>query len=345
MLDIMRKHTGSWLVKVVFGLIILSFILFFGYSQMDRDGAGKNTAATVNGKPIPMGFYKMAFENTREFYKKLFPDDIPEEMAVQMRQAALHQVINQSLLIQLASEFKIEVTPVELFEFVSKNPNFQKNGSFDSESYKNVFLPYFQRRYGMNYEDFVKDELLADKVRKFLEEHIIVTETDARYQYDRENRKWTFERIEVPVTAPEGVEYDLSGEEIAQKIIQLKNDKNNNALDKHLTKYKLEGEQLEDVTLEKKHRLLNSPENEEVIVELLTMKGKNSTYNKPVKSGTSWIVFTLIGTTISDEKKWEKDKESFVSSLTQQRKQEYLMQWIDSMKEKADIREYVLGMR
>lgn len=349
MLDVMRKHSSSWLIKVIFALIILSFVLFFGYSRMQKAmkglGGKSGIAVMVNGERIPVGYYKLAYENTHEFYKQLFPEQIPEDMVEQMKAAALHQIINRTLLTQLAGEFNISVTPDELYESVSKNPNFQRDGVFDADAYKNNFLVYFERRYGLNYEDFLKNDLLAEKVRNFLEGQINVTETEARGAFDRENRLWGFERITIPVTAPEGITYDIDAEEIAKKTVEAKVLKSSKELDDLLKKYKLGKDKVEKVSILNTEKLLPSQEDENAIKEILSLDLTNPTLGRPVKSGSNWYIITLTDLVQPNEEKWNKEKETFISSLTSKKKQEYLMQWLESFKSKSDIKEYVLGMR
>ena len=112
MLDIMRKHASSWLIKVLFAAIIITFIFFFGYSSLSKSGrgGGGDTAAEVNGRPIPMAefrfFYDRAYEQMTESFKG---SEIPEFARKFVMSSTIGRLVSRELILEQAADLGIFV--------------------------------------------------------------------------------------------------------------------------------------------------------------------------------------------------------------------------------------------
>lgn len=341
MLDIMRAYASSWIIKVIFGFIILSFILFFGYKTMSRHGIG-GAAAVVNGEEIPIGLYRIFFEETSEFYKRMFKDKLPDGIENQIRQTALLRVINSELIAALGKKLGLTVLDEEIYQVISKNPQFQENGTFMTSLYKNNFLPYFKARYGIDYEEFLRRDILAAKTQDFLVSHVSISETEAKDDYMKNNTSWTFERVTIPEDAPEGVTYDMSAEDIAKNVIALMEEKQTSALKKLIDKYKLQKETIEDVNLANQSQLIPSFEDINSFKSVFALTADKPVIKTPVKSGASWLVFKLAGMKKVPESEWVAKKEAYIASLQERARQEYLMAWQEYMRRRAKIKQFVI---
>ena len=69
MLDLMRKHASSWLIKVFLGAIIIVFS-FWGIGSYNTSRA--NRVATVNGEPISVEAYREAYQRIIERLRQQF---------------------------------------------------------------------------------------------------------------------------------------------------------------------------------------------------------------------------------------------------------------------------------
>ena len=68
MLSYMRENAGSWIIKVIFGIIVVVFVGFYGFSDLRK--AGKDTTiAKVGNRKITMTQYQTAYKNTLEMYR------------------------------------------------------------------------------------------------------------------------------------------------------------------------------------------------------------------------------------------------------------------------------------
>lgn len=134
MLGWMRKQTRSWFVYVAFGIIIIVFIFFYGYSG--QPGPGESVVATVNDLKITRKQYDKNYENlllvSRNVYNKT---SFTEDELKQLRQSALDDLIDRTLMLLEADRLGISVSLDETRNQIAKTPAFQRGGGFDRELY------------------------------------------------------------------------------------------------------------------------------------------------------------------------------------------------------------------
>ncbi|MDX1778241.1 MAG: SurA N-terminal domain-containing protein, partial [Thermodesulfobacteriota bacterium] len=134
MLGWMRKQTKSWFVYLAFGIIIIVFVFFYGYSGDVAPGQG--VAAEVNGQKITRSQYEKNYENlllmSRNVYNKT---SFTEEELKQLRQQALDDLIERTLILQEADRLGITVSQDETRKQIAENPAFQRGGQFDKTLY------------------------------------------------------------------------------------------------------------------------------------------------------------------------------------------------------------------
>lgn len=161
MLDLMRKKASSWMIKVIFTLIILTFIFFFGYSKIaSRQHDERRYVAVVGSSPIPRRKFEATFESSIE----RMGEDIPENFRSFLRENILQQLITRELVAQYGSSLGLAITDEEIAETIQNNKNLSIDGHFDLQYYREKFLPYFQQRYGEEFEEVIKRDLLVEKM-------------------------------------------------------------------------------------------------------------------------------------------------------------------------------------
>jgi len=134
MLGWMRKQTRSWFVYVAFGIIIIVFVFFYGYSG--QSGPGQSVVATVNDYKITRKQYEKNYENmlmvSRNVYNKT---SFTEEELQQLKQSALDDLIERTLILLEADRLGITVSLDETRKEIAQTPAFQRGGGFDKELY------------------------------------------------------------------------------------------------------------------------------------------------------------------------------------------------------------------
>ena len=161
MLEYIRSNSQSLGVKLAFGLIILVFI-FWGVGSMKDRGTG-SLVATVNGDPITIRDFEMAYRNAEESVIRNNPGVSREQVRQGLGRQVLRDLISQTLVRQEAARAGITVTPLELRIAVGKIPAFQNaSGQFDAASYKRVLE--MQRISPAQYEHDMSEDLLRQKL-------------------------------------------------------------------------------------------------------------------------------------------------------------------------------------
>ncbi len=193
MLDLMRKQKESIIIKVVFAVIVLSFIgtIFLVWGK-GESGFGKHDAsyaAKVDDTTISPQQYQNSYERLREVYQQLFGQAAggltPElEKQLNLRQLALDRLIDSVLLVKGAKELGITVSKDEVAASIAAMPAFQRNGQFNLALYEQLLK--MSRITPSDFEDSQKTDLLINKTRKAIMDKATVSDDDARRQYHKE---------------------------------------------------------------------------------------------------------------------------------------------------------------
>lgn len=204
MLDFVRTQKKSILVKLIFGLIILSFII--GYAMLTSPGDGSapgqaSVAATVNGKKIPFGDFQTAYGNLYQLYQSIYQEQFTPTLERQLKlvQKSLDGVINQTLLLEEAKRQGLTVSKQELVDAIAKIPAFQQDGVFSKERYLQVLGA--QRMTGEEFEELQRRDLLVAKVRDELQKSIKIEESDVAAEFRDRNEKVNLDIVRIAPAA------------------------------------------------------------------------------------------------------------------------------------------------
>jgi peptidyl-prolyl cis-trans isomerase D len=194
MLNLMRKHAGTWLIKVILGAIVIVFI-FWGVGSYTAQRS--NRVASVNGETISVEAFSTAYNRLVEQYRQSFGKNFNEEMiqTLQLKQQALNQLINQVLMRQAAAELKLRVTDGELAQSIRQIPAFQSAGVFDSRRYRSVLG--FNRLTPEAFEQAQREAILLDKLRSLINSSVKVSDLEASQWYNWNNASVDLDYLQV----------------------------------------------------------------------------------------------------------------------------------------------------
>ena len=141
MMDNLRTAANSVVLKIIFGIIIVSSILtgVSGYLI----GGGKNYAAKVNGQEIGRGQFENAVASERNRMQQQLGDQFSELAANEnymktMRQQVLNRLIDESLLDQYARELGLSISDEQVKQAIFQTQAFQTNGKFDNQRFSGI---------------------------------------------------------------------------------------------------------------------------------------------------------------------------------------------------------------
>ncbi|MFW6081947.1 MAG: SurA N-terminal domain-containing protein, partial [Desulfosalsimonas sp.] len=219
MLSAMRKSAGSWMIKILLGLIVLAFV-FMGagsfYSRRDSE------VATVNGTPVTTEEYQRTYDMIVQNLEQRFGDRLDRELldALNIEQQALNQLIEKHLIIQAAEKNHISMPDEVLANWLTRIPAFQNNGRFDPELYRRVLS---QNRLSPEaFEAMQKEEMLTEIIMDMVGRSVPVSEAEARAWYEWENTEVNIEFAEF--SGRDFSEIDVSEKEVEEYFEQNKQD-------------------------------------------------------------------------------------------------------------------------
>ena len=177
MLDIIRRNAESWVVKAIFGVIIVVFI-FWGVSSLD--GTSPSILAYVNDEPITVMEFRKRCEGRINMLTQ-GRGGLKPEMEQQVKQMVFNELILSKLLQQEAARLNMGATPEELFAALSKEPAFQKDGKFDKEV-------YLQRLQAQDmpvgeFEGGLTERLTLSRLQDYVMSTVFATPEEARALY------------------------------------------------------------------------------------------------------------------------------------------------------------------
>jgi len=184
MLNKMRQSAGSWMIKILLGLVVLAFI-FMGAGSFNS--GRKNRAATVNGEPISINDYQQTHQQIIDRLRQRFGQRLDNEMLerLNVKKQAMNQVIEDELLRQTAKEHDIRVTSAELTDSITKIPAFQKNGRFNQQQYQMVLNQ--NRLSPAAFEAMQRQSMLTRKLSEIAKSGLHVSPEEARQWYNWRN--------------------------------------------------------------------------------------------------------------------------------------------------------------
>lgn len=138
MMDNLRAASNNVVLKILLGLIILSFVLtgVGGYLT----GGNGDYAAKVNGQEISRAQLERAFSSERSRQQQMLGEQFSqlagnEGYMQQIRQQALSQLIDEQLLDQYAKDIGLAISDDQIKQAIFTQPAFQTNGKFDNAKY------------------------------------------------------------------------------------------------------------------------------------------------------------------------------------------------------------------
>ncbi|MEI6208535.1 MAG: SurA N-terminal domain-containing protein [Desulfuromonadales bacterium] len=227
MLDIMRKQKESIIIKIVFVIIVLSFVgtifLVWGKGSDAIGGKGNGYAAKVNGTKITFEAYQNAHQRIRDMYQQIYGQSLSVEMEKMMglKKMAIDGLIDNLLAVKEAKSMGIKVSMDEVSSAISAMPAFQKDGAFNFDAYNQLLKS--NRLTAKDFEEGQKTELLLKKTRQSIKDKAVVSDEEALAQYKKENDKLDLEYVSY---SPSDVAAEVKLSEVDLKDYLQKNQNN-----------------------------------------------------------------------------------------------------------------------
>ncbi|WP_243359922.1 peptidylprolyl isomerase [Fundidesulfovibrio terrae] len=197
MLDILRQHSQSWVIKAIFGIIIAVFVFFGIYSFRDQRGAG-GVLAYVGEKPILVKDFMSEYEGALRQAQAQNPSLTKEDLErFGFKSQVLMQMAGRVLIFDQAEKLGVAVSQAELQAEIARVPAFQNDqGKFDYDLYKEKL-----KSVGLNPESFESDQkrdLLYEKMVLYSILPVYVTAPEVRSIYNFSQEKAVVDYLSFP---------------------------------------------------------------------------------------------------------------------------------------------------
>ena len=186
MLDLMRKKAGSWMIKFILAAIIVVFA-FWGVGSFNARRLA--TVATVDDTIITFEAYRDTYDRLVDQMRQRFGGKLDAEMidALNFKQQAIDQLVNDRLLTNEAKRLGLSVTDEELARAIGSIDVFQRDGHFAPDRYQRILEA--NRISPENFEQEQRKAMLIGKLREMVTDTIQVGDSEARRWYDYVNAR------------------------------------------------------------------------------------------------------------------------------------------------------------
>lgn len=198
MLDFLRKRKRNWVIIFFLGLIILSFVVFYGAGKLHDPTSLQ--VAEVNGEVISQREFSIAYERAVDRYRQILKGSLTPEMlkGLNIKGGLLEEMIRNKLVLQEAQSLGLTATDDDLVAYLSQVPEFQVGGRFNKERYlqvlqANQILP-------VQFESDQRDQLTMQRLYGVVLDAVHVTEAEVRDRYRIDQEKIDLSFVKLPIS-------------------------------------------------------------------------------------------------------------------------------------------------
>lgn len=184
------------LASMIFILVIaLVFTLQFGPGsrgcEAQRRHPESEQAALVNGREIAVRDFQRQYSAQLNFMRmQMQGSPISEALARQIGipKQVMDRLVDDELLAQAAEKHGIDASDAEVLSALERNPDFQKEGDFDPETYTQMVRDYY-RKTPHEYEGEIRRRLAAAKLQDIVEGTAVVSDEEIKTRYEKSGNK------------------------------------------------------------------------------------------------------------------------------------------------------------
>ncbi len=176
MLQAIRERVTGIVAIFVLGLLAVPF-LFFGVESYIR-AVPQDAVATVGDEEISTSEFQTSFARYRANLREELGDEYDEIETNQpaVRREHLEEMIDQKLLRLHAQDMGLEVSDGMLFRIINQIPNFQVDGQFNPDLYRQMLSGAGRTPRG--FEQELREDILTSLLPTSVSGSAIVTETE-----------------------------------------------------------------------------------------------------------------------------------------------------------------------
>jgi len=180
MLRFMRRYATGYLVKGLFGIIIVVFI-FWGVGSFR---GGEKVVAEVGSHKITIVEYQESYNRLFNFYKMIYKDRFDDTVVNQLKikEKAMDELVDKYVLLTKAKEMGLGVSERDFSEYIANIDAFKRDGKFNQNVYAEIL-----KRNNIDPKEFERSEkarLLTSKLINIINDNsVFVSDSDVWTSY------------------------------------------------------------------------------------------------------------------------------------------------------------------
>ena len=128
-----HKKTSSFIVTVLIGLIIISF-MFTGYQSIS---GSPSSVGVVGSHRIEIDEFQRAYQSQMNFYQQIYRNKkLSKKELDNVRDTAFNSLVSRKLSIILTDELGIVAGDKEIKQYIKNQDYFKTSNKFDVNKYK-----------------------------------------------------------------------------------------------------------------------------------------------------------------------------------------------------------------
>ncbi len=196
MLHVMRSKFGPGVIGTIIGLIAFVFIFYGVFSPSRTRGLHEGAVAgSVNGETISLQDFGRAFNQRLEFYKQMSGGKLSDAQmkAAHLREGVFEELVGQKLAGQAAHKAGLEGSDEEVRERIRQFPAFQKDGKFDTATYKMVLQA---NNYSPGqFEKMIREEVTLQNWQGYFRDRVRTSDLEVKREFQMTNDKRTIRYV------------------------------------------------------------------------------------------------------------------------------------------------------
>ena len=193
MLSKLRDYSSYFLWFIV--ITFVGFMAFSGLQECGGSPATRGVLAEINGQPITLSAYSQAVSRATQNRQAESPEELNDQQVAQIRDQTWNQLVGALLVEQEANRRGIEVTDVELANFLRQYPpeelrqipDFQTDGQFDYNKYLAAMrnTEPGATQFWRSVESFWRPQLRQSKLQQQIISTVRVSDAELKDYYRR----------------------------------------------------------------------------------------------------------------------------------------------------------------
>lgn len=188
MLTQLRNSAQSWIIKLLLGLIMVTFVISFGVVSINNP---KEVLVEVDSHEILVSQFQREYRQAEDRLRQRFPnnaDQIPAlARQLNLSRQVMDSMVNRYLILKAAKKEGWRVSEKEVQTTITKDPSFQVGNQFDFTRYTRILA---QENYSPDqYEGFMKNDLLSQKHQQNLIAGMVLGDKEVDQRYRVENQR------------------------------------------------------------------------------------------------------------------------------------------------------------